>query len=266
MTRDASAKRAQYEALLALKNDIGQQLGLIQPDAELISAAVVPVQPSFPNKAMIAGVGLIGALAIGMVLAGLVEYNDNGLHTGEQVERTLGITNLGLVPLLERRDRPRGAQPHTAIFRQPQSMYAERIRLILMQLIDRARGPAQVILVTSALPGEGKTTMAMSLAAAAARLGRKTVVVDFDLRHPSVAHQAGLSVRADLIEYMAGTVDFDRIIHADPEDARLHVIPLRASVRGAPELTARMGLAGADRQLALSLRMHLPRPSAVAGA
>jgi succinoglycan biosynthesis transport protein ExoP len=130
-----------------------------------------------------------------------------------------------------------------------------------MQIIDRERGPAQVILVTSALPGEGKTTMVMSLAAAAVRLGRRTVVVDLDLRHPSVADQAGLSVSADLIDYMDGTVAFDRIIHAHPEDARLHIIPLRASARGAADLLHTwdlQGLIGALRSRYECIFLDLP--------
>jgi polysaccharide biosynthesis transport protein len=237
LSRDASAKRVLYEKLLSKRNELNEQLALIQPDAAIISPAVVPRQPSFPNKFMIGGVGFIGALACSIVLAGLAEYNDRSLRTGRQVERTLGTINLGLVPLLTRQECPQGQQPYTVVLRQPLSIYSEAVRSILLQLIERAGKQAQVILVTSALPGEGKTTMTMSLAAAAARLGRRTVVVDLDLRFPSVASQAGLSLKADLQKYMDGTVDLDQIVHTDSHDVRLHLIPSRATAgRSADEL------------------------------
>ncbi|HXT77963.1 MAG TPA: polysaccharide biosynthesis tyrosine autokinase [Acetobacteraceae bacterium] len=229
LTRDANAKRAVFEKLLSKKNEIGEQLALIQPYATIISPAVVPTRPSFPNKLMIGGGGLIGALAVSFMLAALTEYSDRSLRTARQVERALGIINLGLVPLLRGRDCPKGQQPYSTVLHRPLSIYSESIRSVLLQLIDREPRQTQVILVTSALPGEGKTTMTMSLAAAAVRLGRRTVVVDLDLRYPSVARQAGLSPKADLLKYMDGSADLDQIIYNDPRDARLHLIPSRSS-------------------------------------
>src|SRR5208337_741190 len=139
LTRDASAKRTLYEQLLSRQNEVIQQMALVQPDATIISPAVVPTHTRFPNKLVIGGVGFLGALTLGVVLAGLSEYNDHSLRTAWQVERTLGTANLGLVPLLAGRDSPRGQPLHSIIFRQPRSLYAETVRSILLQLMDGMR-------------------------------------------------------------------------------------------------------------------------------
>ena len=231
LTRDATAKRALYDRLLVQVHEISQQLALIEPDAAVVSSAVPPTRPSFPNELAFAGIGILGSILLSIMIAALVEHNDKSLRTGPQVEQSLGVINLGLVPHLKRRW---WSEPLRAIIsRYPQSVYAEAIRAILMQLL---RPGVQVVLVTSALPKEGKTATALSLAAVAARSGRRTVLVDVDLRRPSVGREAGLDVKVGLAEFMSGTVGFDEIVHADPTDKRLHIVPLRATVFAAADL------------------------------
>ncbi len=234
LTRDVAAKRGIYDRLLVQMNEISQQIALAQPDARAISAAVPPLRPDFPNKMVYGGIGMLGALALGLTLAAFAEQNDRTLRTGPQVERALGVNNLAVVPRIKPRQR-RGALLHHFLLQQPQSVYAEAIRSILMQLMLRSSHP-QVVLVTSALPHEGKTTMAVSLGMAAARFGRRTVVVDLDLRNPGVAEAAGVTVQTGLAEYMAGEADLNSVVQVDRMETKLHFLPLRAWMSGSANM------------------------------
>ena len=128
----------------------------------------------------------------------------------------------------------RGEKLHSYLLRRPQSLYADAIRSLLLNVqLSQGDRKARVILVTSAIPGEGKTTLAMSLGAQAASLGERTVVVDFDLRHPNIARELGRPVEVGLAEYFSAQALLDDIICVDPNEARLHVIPLRAPVQNA---------------------------------
>lgn len=234
LNRTAAAERARYETVLLRLSDIEGQRAFVEPDAEVISGAAVPTRPSYPNKLVIGGVGFLGSLVVGFGLAGLLEHGDDTLRTGKQIEEALGVRILGLVPELKYRRRHR--EPLATLAQNTRSAYVEAVRSILLQLVPDRRQP-QVILVTSALPGEGKTGMAVALAAVAAGLGRRAAVVDFDLHNPSIARTAGLSVRMGLAEFMSGEADFDTIVQVDESySGRLSYIPLRGAEDCPPEV------------------------------
>jgi succinoglycan biosynthesis transport protein ExoP len=242
LTRDVAAKRGIYDRLLVQMNEISQQIALAQPDARVISAAMPPLRPDFPNKTVYGGIGMLGALALGVTLAAFAEQNDRTLRTGPQVERTLGVNNLAVVPRVKPHQR-RGATLHHFLLQHPQSVYAEAIRSILMQLMLCSSHP-QVVLVTSALPHEGKTTTALSLGMAAARFGRRTVVVDLDLRNPGVAEAAEVRVQAGLAEYMAGEADLNSVVQVDRMETKLHFLPLRDWLYGSANVLHAWDLRG----------------------
>ena len=225
LNRTAAAKRTHFEAVLLRLGDIEGQRAFVEPDADVISGAVVPTRPSYPNKLVIGGIGFLGSLVVGFGLAGLLEYGDDTLRTGQQAEQALGVRILGLVPRLNYRKRHR--EPLATLSQKTRSAYVEAVRSILLQLVPDRRAP-QIILVTSAVPGEGKTGMAVALGAVAAKLGRRAAVVDFDLHNPSIARMAGLSVKAGLAEFMSEEADFDSIIQVDGSySGRLSYVPLR---------------------------------------
>ncbi|HYG86288.1 MAG TPA: polysaccharide biosynthesis tyrosine autokinase [Azospirillum sp.] len=238
--RDLASKRSVHDDMMVRLTRIQDEASLVESDARVISVAAVPNRPAFPKLGVMGSVGFIGALVFGVGLAALREHFDRGLRTGRQVEEALGLANLGLVPKIHN-GFGRSQAPYKYLLDRPSSAYAEAIRSILTRLhLSDAETPPHVVLVTSSLPGEGKTTLAMSLAASAARSGLRTAVVDLDLRHPTVVRELGHPIEAGLLEVLSGEWNLDDIIQEDPEEPNLHVIPVKgrsgraADILGSP--------------------------------
>jgi polysaccharide biosynthesis transport protein len=226
LERESEANRSLYESFLTRLKQLEEQLDLVRPDAKVVSLAAVPQNPSFPKpKAMIV-IGFTSSVMLGVLMAMLRERLDTAFHTGRQLHEVLGVTSFGLVPAIRRgKGQPR---PHRYLLEKPLSAYADAIRSVQKSVeLSGPDGRSQIILVTSTLPGEGKTTLALSLAASAARSGRKTVVLDVDLRHPSVAREIGQPFGPGLVEFLTGEATADEIIHVAEFHGNLHFIPVR---------------------------------------
>jgi polysaccharide biosynthesis transport protein len=192
LERDATARRAVYQTMLGRLQEIQEQRDLLRPDAQVLSNAAVPERPSFPQRGLILVVGLMGSMGLGVVLVTIAELLDRRLRSAEQIEQALGLNTLALVPKVSR--LPRGRTPALYLADRPLSAYAEALREVETALpAGTPAGGATTVLVTSSLPGEGKTTLAASLALTAARGGRRTIIVDLDVRNPSVEPALGLA-------------------------------------------------------------------------
>ena len=214
MEREVAASRSLYETLLVRLKETEQEQDIVQADARLISPAQVPDAPSSPSPKLFALVGFTGSLVLGSILALLLEQLDNTLRTERQVEELLGLPSLGLVPKIT--DTQGGRRLHGHMLDRPQSPYAEAVHALHTQvcLTGVGRPPPTLILVTSALPGEGKTSLAASLAVFAVQLGHKTLLVDLDLRRPAVAREFKAEPETDVLAVLAGTVRFeDAVVH-----------------------------------------------------
>jgi capsular exopolysaccharide synthesis family protein len=111
---------------------------------------------------------------------------------------------------------------HRHLIDRPRSAYAESVQAIYTQ-VRRSAGAPGVALITSALPGDGKTSLAVSLATCAAQLGEKTLLIDLDLRRPAVAWQFRLEPETDLLDVLEGRTSAANVICRDP-DSGLHVL------------------------------------------
>jgi polysaccharide biosynthesis transport protein len=155
-----------------------------QSDARIISPAIVPRDPSFPDKKVIAGGGLALGFLFGLFLALLVERLENGVRTTVHLEELTGLRNLAAIPSVGGEGEP---SPQDFVLKKPLSAYSEAVRGLHNALaLGAGKSPLGVVIITSSLPGEGKSTLSLSLARLAARTGRKTVLVDCDLRRPAL--------------------------------------------------------------------------------
>ena len=189
LQQEADADRALYDRLLSRAKETQIQSGLQQADAKVVSRAEWPQSPSFPKKSIILPAVFLASCMVVALLVLAVESLDRGFSTIEALEAMLGLSALGLIPLLKRRETRRRS-PERYILDAPTSEYGEAIRSLYtgLMLSGTERSP-RVILMASALPGEGKTTIVLSMARMMASCGKRVVIVDCDLRHPSL-HKA----------------------------------------------------------------------------
>jgi len=240
LERNVGAVNAQYSALL---NELNAKLGAPadnNPDISRVSRAPMPDAPAYPMPKRVLAIALLAALAIGILLAFIIDTMDTKLRTGEQVRRLLGIPTLAMVPELNAEE----GKVHAAVAGRPRSRFAEAMRNLLIELevrIPANRG--RVVVITSPLEGEGKNTVAVSLAAAAAVLGRRAVVVDFDLRRPDPAMNEGNSEgkSAGVVAFLAKRALVDDLVTVE-EEGHFAVIGVGETARdpgaliGSPQL------------------------------
>jgi uncharacterized protein involved in exopolysaccharide biosynthesis len=166
LEREAEANRELYKALLDRYKKLTEQRETIEAGAEVISTAPVPNGPSFPQPKLIVAVDFTSSLIFAGLLALIAEGTQSGLRSTRQIERALGVPCLSHVPQINLKG---DCRPYHYPTRKPRSAYAEAVRAVhvSLQFAHLERTP-RVVLVTSSLPGEGKTTLALSLAACAA--------------------------------------------------------------------------------------------------
>ena len=231
LEREAAANRDLFDTVLARWKETGRQDEIQHADARIISYAEVPRRPSSPKKARIVGAAWVFFTFFGIVLVFLVEQLDSGFRSSEQIEDMTGVGTLSLIPLLTiLRAGTRG--PTDYVMKKPASSFAESLRTLFTGvLISRADGAPKSILVTSSLPEEGKTTIAVSLARLLARSGRQVLLVDADLRRSGAGKLFGLANEPGLVQLLGVSVGaFTEMIHRDP-DSNLNVLP---AGRGSP--------------------------------
>lgn len=222
LEREAEASRALLETFLARSKETGSQEDLQQADATVISRASVPESPSYPRRKLLLIAAVVGAGLLGLMLALVVETLDHGFRSMEQIERQMGAPPLGLVPAIKGLAKLR-RDPDTHILEKPGSAYAEAIRsLYTGLLLSGGEQPPKTILVASALPREGKTSIALSLARMLASTGHSVVLVDCDLRRPTAHKTFGVHSQPGLVEVLLGKTPLIKVLAIDPRSgARL---------------------------------------------
>jgi succinoglycan biosynthesis transport protein ExoP len=220
LQREAQANKALYEDFLNRFKQTSVQQDVQQADARIVSTATPPSVPSFPNKTLYLNIALAVSLFIGVLVAFVLEQIDNGFRTSDQIEKTLGLATLGMVPNLAR-----GRKPHEVVVAEPVALYSEAIRSVRTALrYSDVDHPPKVVLVTSSLPSEGKTVFATSLARSVARSGSRALLIDCDLRRPGVSKLLKPAQDRGLVNLFDDTTPAESLIQVD-EESGMHFIP-----------------------------------------
>jgi len=246
LKREAETNKQLYVSLLEKLKEAGLSAGMHSSNLRIVDPAMVPPVPARPQKARDISLAFIVGLVGGIGLAFFREYLDNTVKTPDDVEMLTHLPSLAVVPSLSsgnghfrpaqrmlksgemKNGRESGHRVALISHEQPQSQIAEAFRALRTSLLlSRADQPPQVILVTSALPKEGKTTATTNLAVTLAQLGDRTLLIDSDLRKPGIAKLLGMTgtLRTGLSSYLAGACDLDGCTYPCPGVPDLSVMP-----------------------------------------
>ena len=230
LQHDAESNKLLYDGLLQKLKEAGITAGLRSSNIRVVDPALAPTSPSRPQRARNILLGFLVGLVGGVGLALFREYLDNTVKSPDDIESLAGLPSLAVVPTLPgvvaHRSRL-SQQEQTALAPrvemlshvQPKSQISEAFRALRTSLLlSQADHPPQVILVTSALPREGKTTAAVNLAVTFAQLGDRTLVMDSDLRKPGIRRALNLTIGKEvgLSSYLAGVSSLDECMFPHP--------------------------------------------------
>jgi polysaccharide biosynthesis transport protein len=246
---DADTAHALYQTFLATAGQANVESSALAGNARIVSPASPPVFPSYPLRFLALAVSGFAGLVSGLALALGLEAARRTLCTPEEVAERLGLATLGLTPHIGRRaSRAHGAVAMSiAAVDDPLGTVAEAIRSIGTGLARGAEA-ARVILVTSALPGEGKTSLALSFGRLAASSGRRVLLVECDLRSARLSAVLGRCSGPGLGEVLEGSGDFSKAINVD-EASGMHFLSSGCKVAfpaerlGSPRMRRFIGLA-----------------------
>lgn len=214
LERESQANKTLYEGFLTRFKQINEQQSMKETDSRIVARAEPPLETSFPNKPVFLLLGMFGGLALGIVAAFLIEYFDRGFRGMPQIEEALGLTALGMAPSLK---GTTDKTPEDYIIEKPLSSYSEALRTIRTGIhFSNVDQPPKIVMFTSALPGEGKTTVVMSLGRSLALTGNKIVVIEADLRRPRICKALGGNAKkGDITHVLSGEKQFAEVVQKD---------------------------------------------------
>jgi polysaccharide biosynthesis transport protein len=241
LEREATANRGLLEAFLVRAKETAAQLNMQMPDSRILSPAIPPLAPRYPQKTVMVALGFFASLGLGIFLALVRGMLSEGFRRAGELQTAFGLKPLATIPLVEitsankapirldaakKNNKLARFMPETALaesrhianllLREPDSMFAESIQSLRLALRHAGLGrDVKVLQLTSALPGEGKSSIAANLARAAALGGSATLLIDADLRRPSVAANLGLPASPGLAEVLSGGADLSSVLMRD---------------------------------------------------
>ena len=239
LKRDAETNRQLYQDLLQRLKEAGVSAGLRSSNIQVVDIARIPTQPISPNvyRTLVLGFLLGFGLAIGLAL--VLENFDNTVRTIEEVTTVSRLPALGTIPLQLPNNNPLGKRALTisadvekskmlalVTYERPRSEAAEAYRALRTSILLSSFGaPPKVILVTSAQPQEGKTTISANSALVLAQGGSRVLLVDADLRRPGLERLFGIKSLIGMSTVISGSCKVEDAIISCPEVPSLWILP-----------------------------------------
>jgi polysaccharide biosynthesis transport protein len=250
LKRDAETYRQLYEGLLQKLKEAGVSAGLKANNFQIVDSArppMAPIEPNIPRNILFS---LLLGSATGVGLAFLLEGLDNTIRTTEQAQMISGLASLGMIPLGSKSARE-GPNPKRLVIAsskeavelvtqvRPQSQMAESYRALRTSLLLSNLGsPPKVIMVTSALPQEGKTTTSINCGVVLAQKGVRVLLIDADLRRPSIHKTLGMGPRSGLSNVLTGSSTLEQTITRSSILPNLYILPAGTPPPNPAELLA----------------------------
>lgn len=218
LKREVESNTKLYNLFLTRAKETVEAAGFSVPHARVLESALPSSSPIKPRKKLITGISFIASLIIAIGLILLYDFLDNTIKTSEDIEEKLNTSTLGLIPFIEQLNAQEKSA-FTGFIDDKHSTFAESIRTlrtsILLSSIDAQQ---KVFIITSSIPNEGKSTVAINLSVALGQM-KKTLLIDADMRRPTMAktlsHQ---KTKPGLSELIVGTAEIDDCIIKDTHD------------------------------------------------
>jgi len=262
LKRDLESYRTLYEGLMEKMKEAGVSAGLKSNNFRIVDVARAPNSPVEPNIPRNLAFAFMLGLTSGVGLAFLLEGLDNTVRTTEQAQLISGLPPLGMIPMGSRAAREGASAKRLVIAAsskeavelitqvRPQSQMAESYRALRTSLLLSNLGaPPKVIMITSALPQEGKTTTSINCAVVLAQKGIRVLLIDADLRRPSIHKTLGMGPRSGLSNVLTGSADLQSAITRSPVLPNLSVLPAGTPPPNPAELLASTNMRDVLEQL-----------------
>lgn len=230
LQQTALAARGNYERLLMRVGDLRTRSELQQADSRIVAAALAPLEPSSMNPAVIVVFSAVMGLGLGLGVALVVDTYTGGFTSQEQLEavtrREVAVGIPAIKPVRHKGGAP-AASFSDAVVVAPLSNYAESLRRLRLRLDLRFPASSaatglnngRVVVVTSSVAFEGKTTTALSLARTYGLAGQRVLIIDADLRHPALFRHLDAAPVAGLVDYLSGALAPEGLVTAVGTDA-----------------------------------------------
>jgi capsular exopolysaccharide synthesis family protein len=248
LKREVDTNKELYDGLLQRVKETGVSAGLESSNIQIVDSAEMPLYPSRPNKKLNILLSIVMGLFFGVGLAFFLEYYDNTIKNPDEIMKLFNLPTLGLIPsfqstVVKRRRRDKSKEPQPAVDdlylvsqSYPRSSISEACRTFRTSLLFSTPGhPPKTILITSNNPREGKTFVSCNLGIVLAQGGAKTLIIDSDLRRPSIHRVFSVQNAPGLTDHLTGHATLNEIIRST-DIKGLFVLPAGPISPNPPEL------------------------------
>lgn len=219
LIRVRDADKELYQSYLARFKETAEEKDLQRSEAKVLSKAEIPIIPSWPKNKLIVAVFLLLGVMFGTILALILEYLDNVVRTAEEVEKITGYSVIGMIPEMSKK-----FNIYEYVLDKLTSVYAESLRSVNTAVnFSNPDNPPKSILITSSTPQEGKSVFSISYAKLLANSGKKVLLIDCDLRKPTVHTAFETSKTLGLGDLIIGDASFEDVVSID-ERSSVHYI------------------------------------------